>query len=251
MPLVLQNGDKRTFLEDGDEIFFTAHAQKQGFATIGFGECRGTVMPGIGSREYMIRLYDYWRSGASYRVRIALNLKGIPYESVPVDLRSRSKNGAEYRMLNPQELVPALELEGKILTQSPAILEWLEERYPEPRLLPADPGRTRRRSGDGGSDSLRYSSLEQSARFKCLALGICRNGRANSAMDCPMDHVGLRRARDDDESLWQRFCIRRYANTGRLPSRSADVFSGKVSHRSDALSALMRRREARTRITCI
>ena len=87
----------------------------------------------------MIRLYDYWRSGASYRVRIALNLKGIPYESVPVDLRSREQNGAEYRMLNPQELVPALELEGKILTQSPAILEWLEERYPEPRLLPADP----------------------------------------------------------------------------------------------------------------
>ncbi|HWA68909.1 MAG TPA: maleylacetoacetate isomerase [Rhizomicrobium sp.] len=87
----------------------------------------------------MIRLHDYWRSGASYRVRIALNLKGIPYESVPVDLRSGEQNGAEYRMLNPQELVPALELEGKILTQSPAILEWLEERYPEPRLLPVDP----------------------------------------------------------------------------------------------------------------
>jgi maleylpyruvate isomerase len=87
----------------------------------------------------MIRLHDYWRSGASYRVRIALNLKGIPYESVPVDLRSGEQNSAEYRMLNPQELVPALELEGKILTQSPAILEWLEERYPEPPLLPADP----------------------------------------------------------------------------------------------------------------
>jgi maleylpyruvate isomerase len=87
----------------------------------------------------MIRLHDYWRSGASYRVRIALNLKGIPYESVPVDLRSGEQNGAEYRMLNPQELVPTLELEGKILTQSPAILEWLEERYPEPRLLPVDP----------------------------------------------------------------------------------------------------------------
>jgi len=87
----------------------------------------------------MIRLYDYWRSGASYRVRIALNLKGVPHELVPIDLRAGTQHSEDYRLTNPQGLVPALEIEGQILIQSPAILEWLEERYPNPRLLPEEP----------------------------------------------------------------------------------------------------------------
>jgi maleylpyruvate isomerase len=85
-----------------------------------------------------MKLYGFFRSGSSHRLRIALNLKGLPYELVPVDLRTEQHLGADYKALNPQGLVPALEHEGRVLIQSPAIIEWLEERYPEPPLLPAD-----------------------------------------------------------------------------------------------------------------
>ncbi|TXC71850.1 maleylacetoacetate isomerase [Sphingomonas ginsenosidivorax] len=81
-------------------------------------------------------LHGYWRSGAAYRVRIALALKGIAYEQVTHDLRTDAQASDAYRALNPQGLVPALEADGDVLTQSPAILEWLEERYPSPALLP-------------------------------------------------------------------------------------------------------------------
>ena len=85
-------------------------------------------------------LHGYWRSGTSYRTRIALNLKGLSYEQKPVDLRTGDQRSEAYLALNPQGLVPALEVDGQVLTQSPAILEWLEERYPEPPLLPSDLG---------------------------------------------------------------------------------------------------------------
>lgn len=85
-----------------------------------------------------ITLHGYWRSGTSYRTRIALNLKGLAYHQVTHDLRTGEQRGDHYRALNPQGLVPALEANGAVLTQSPAILEWLEERYPDPPLLPAD-----------------------------------------------------------------------------------------------------------------
>ena len=81
-------------------------------------------------------LHNYWRSGTSYRTRIALNLKGVAYEQRAYDLRTGAQNEADYKALNPQMLVPTLEVDGMLLTQSPAILEWLEERYPEPPLLP-------------------------------------------------------------------------------------------------------------------
>lgn len=84
----------------------------------------------------MIRLHGYWRSGTSYRVRIALGLKGVAFEQVAVNLLAGDQRGEAYRALNPQGLVPALEVDGAALTQSPAILEWLEERYPDPPLLP-------------------------------------------------------------------------------------------------------------------
>lgn len=84
-------------------------------------------------------LHGYWRSGTSYRTRIALNLKGVPYEQAGVDLRAGDQASDAYRALNPQGLVPAITFEGKVLTQSPAILEWLEERFTEPPLLPPDP----------------------------------------------------------------------------------------------------------------
>jgi glutathione S-transferase len=71
-------------------------------------------------------LHGYWRSGTSYRTRIALNLKGLAYEAAPVDLRTGEQRSDAYLALNPQGLVPALETDdGLVLTQSPAILEWL------------------------------------------------------------------------------------------------------------------------------
>ena len=84
-------------------------------------------------------LHGYWRSGTSYRTRIALNLKGLNYEQHGVDLRRGDQKSDAYLRLNPQGLVPALEIDGAVLTQSPAILEWLEETHPASPLLPSDP----------------------------------------------------------------------------------------------------------------
>jgi maleylacetoacetate isomerase/maleylpyruvate isomerase len=85
-------------------------------------------------------LHSFWRATAPYRVRIALNLKGLPYDYAPVDLQGGAQHGDGYRRLNPQGLTPALETgDGRVLTQSLAILEWLEEVHPVPPLLPADP----------------------------------------------------------------------------------------------------------------
>ena len=84
-------------------------------------------------------LHGYWRSGAAYRTRIALELKGLAYGQQGVDLRTGAQRSEAFVTLNPQGMVPALEVDGAVLTQSPAILEWLEETHPAPALLPADP----------------------------------------------------------------------------------------------------------------
>lgn len=81
-------------------------------------------------------LHGYWRSSATYRARIALNLKGLEYAVRPVNLVANEHMTDAYRALNPLGLVPALEADGQVLTQSTAILEWLEETHPEPALLP-------------------------------------------------------------------------------------------------------------------
>lgn len=86
-----------------------------------------------------LALYDYWRSGAGYRVRIGLNLKGLAYERHAIDLRAGAHRDPAYRAISPQGLVPALIRGERVLTQSLAILEWLDETYPRPRLLPRDP----------------------------------------------------------------------------------------------------------------
>ncbi len=87
----------------------------------------------------MLTLYNYFRSSPSYRVRIALNLKGLSYTAIPVNLLEGVQAGPDNRARNPQGLVPTLEVEeGVFLTQSPAILEWLEETYPNPPLLPRE-----------------------------------------------------------------------------------------------------------------
>ena len=86
-----------------------------------------------------MKLYNFFRSGTSHRLRIALNLKGLSYDYVAVDLRNEEHLGAAFKAINPQGLVPALVVDDLVLVQSPAIIEWLEERYPTPALLPADP----------------------------------------------------------------------------------------------------------------
>lgn len=88
-----------------------------------------------------MRFHGYFRSSSSYRCRIAFRLKGLSPEFVPVHLTrdGGQQHGADYRALNPQGLVPALEVDGRVLTQSPAILEWLDEAFPDPPLFPADP----------------------------------------------------------------------------------------------------------------
>lgn len=88
--------------------------------------------------ECRVRLYAYFRSSTSYRVRIGLNLKGLDYETVPVDVLAKEQRGEAYRARNPFAGVPALEVDGRTYAQSMPILEWLDECYPYPPLLPRD-----------------------------------------------------------------------------------------------------------------
>jgi maleylacetoacetate isomerase/maleylpyruvate isomerase len=97
----------------------------------------------------MLSLYGYWRSSAAYRVRIALNLKGVAYQNRPVHLLrdGGEQHQAAYREINPQQLIPCLVDGERVVTQSMAIMEYLEEAQPEPPLLPPDPrGRARVRA---------------------------------------------------------------------------------------------------------
>lgn len=89
----------------------------------------------------MIKLYDYWRSSACYRLRIAFHLKGLAFESEEVSLHPDilAQNSDAYRAINPQMRVPTVIIDGEVHSQSMAILDWLEETYPEPAFLPSDP----------------------------------------------------------------------------------------------------------------
>lgn len=86
-----------------------------------------------------MKLYSFFRSSTSHRVRIALNLKGLNYQTHFISLAKNEHHQAEYQALHPQGFLPTLEIdESKLLIQSPAILEWLEQQYPQPALLPND-----------------------------------------------------------------------------------------------------------------
>jgi maleylacetoacetate isomerase len=97
-----------------------------------------TMLEGLGE-EPEIRLHDYWRSSASYRVRIALALKGISYRRTSVDLQTDAHKVEAYLQLNPQGVVPTLEIDGRVLTQSLAMIEYLDETRPNTPLLSSDP----------------------------------------------------------------------------------------------------------------
>jgi maleylpyruvate isomerase len=84
-----------------------------------------------------MKLYSFFRSGTSHRLRIALNLKGIATDYAAIDLRVDEQQKEAFKAINPQGLVPALDTGEQVLIQSPAIIEWLEEKYPTPALLPA------------------------------------------------------------------------------------------------------------------
>jgi maleylacetoacetate isomerase len=86
-----------------------------------------------------MKLYGFFRSSAAFRVRIALNIKGLPYDAASIHLRRDDQARPEYRDVNPQGLVPALEVDGHTLIQSLAIIEYLDETHPEPSLLPPTP----------------------------------------------------------------------------------------------------------------
>ena len=86
-----------------------------------------------------IVLYDYWRSSAAYRVRIALALKGIAYQRVPIDLVKGEQRSADHLTRNPQGFVPALAIDGLLLTQSLAIIDYLDAKFPDPKLVSSDP----------------------------------------------------------------------------------------------------------------
>src|ERR1700709_2701600 len=121
-----------------------------------------------------MKLHGYFRSSASYRVRIALNLKGLTAEHLPHHLRKGEQCAPAYIAINPQGLVPTIESDqGAILTQSLAIIEWLDETHPEPPLLPKDPlqrGKVRAFAMALACDTHPVQNLKVLARLRQLGL---------------------------------------------------------------------------------
>ena len=121
-----------------------------------------------------MKLHGYFRSSAAYRVRIALNLKGLSALHLPLHLRKGEQRAPDYLRLNPQGLVPTLEDDGgAVLTQSLAIIEWLEETHPEPPLLPRDPLRRAKVRAFAlvlGCDTHPVQNLKVLARLRQLGL---------------------------------------------------------------------------------
>lgn len=86
-----------------------------------------------------LTFYDYWRSSSAYRVRIVLNLKGVDFRGVEIDLAAGEQDGEAYRAINPLGLVPTLVADGEAISQSLAIIDFLDSQFPEPRMIPLDP----------------------------------------------------------------------------------------------------------------
>ena len=150
----------RKFLKDGDNVVISGWSEKDGIGRVGFGICEGKILPAVpdlkpgdtifskstSSRYDAVKLYGYWRSSSTWRVRIALAAKGIDYETYPVNLLEGAQRRPEHSEMNPMKQVPVLECTdsatgNKIcITQSVAIIEFLEEVFPDraASLLPRD-----------------------------------------------------------------------------------------------------------------
>ena len=146
-----------------------------------------------------LQLYDFWRSGSAWRVRIALNLKGLSFTRHPINLTSGEQMGAEYGRINCAHTVPTLVVsyaetqQQFVLSQSPAILEWLEETHPQPPLLPKDASqRSPQRHRKGGGER---AGQARRGHFCCrLPVGRCADRCATPSAACPV-LCGGRRAR--------------------------------------------------------
>jgi len=132
-------------------------------------------------------LYDYWRSSASFRVRIALHLKGIAFTSVAVDLLAGGQRTGTHLARNPQGLVPALAIDGMMMTQSLAILEYLDARTPEPSLMPDDPA--------------------EAARLRAIAHSIAMEIHPICNPSVVTHHVAAFDGDADDKAAWMRHFI--------------------------------------------
>lgn len=128
-----------------------------------------------------MELYTYYRSTSSYRVRIALALKGLAYQSLPVNLLQGEQRGEGYVAVNPQGRVPALRTDGgEVLVQSPAIIEYLEEVYPQPALLPATAEARARVRGWRPSLVATFIRCTTSVCSTCCARPVRMRGRSTS-----------------------------------------------------------------------
>ena len=169
-----------------------------------------------------LRLYTYWRSSAAFRVRIALALKGLDYESIPRHLLrdGGEQRRADYLALNPQGLVPALEHDGTVITQSLAICEYLEEVFPRPALLPVEPGRPGDGARDGARGRLRRPSAQQPGRAAVPA----RRDRCQPTRPCTAGCGTGSRAASARSSSWSRAIRPTGATASAAGVTLADVF---------------------------
>ena len=143
-----------------------------------------------------MKLIGYFRSSAAFRVRIALNLKGITVEHASRHLRKGEQRAPDYVAINPQKLVPALVLDsGEVLTQSLAILEYLEETHPEPPLLPKDPVDRARVRCAGADPDRRHPSHPEPAGDELSAREVRPDRGERLRLVAPLDRDRLRRLR--------------------------------------------------------
>ena len=162
--IALDGGEVRKFLKDGDTVIMEGRCEKEGVGRVGFGQCSGRVLPAnpfpyknsqsiepksnhMQQRYTNFKLYGYWHSSCTWRVRIALSAKGIPYETIIINLSEKDQMSEAHTSRNPMQQVPVLEcVDGETktvvkLSQSLAIIEFLESAFPNQggQLLPLDP----------------------------------------------------------------------------------------------------------------